>query len=72
MQVIPFNKHLHDYLVATGCKPAVKLVDAFASNLRAIKGAKYGQVIELNLDPQVFVSSRPFCFHDMDLVSQDL
>jgi hypothetical protein len=47
--VFPFNKRMYDYLVATDRAAAAKLADAFKENLRADEGAKYDQVIEINL-----------------------
>ncbi|PNH07230.1 Aconitate hydratase, mitochondrial [Tetrabaena socialis] len=47
--VFPFNKRMHDYLVATERKGAASLADSFKEHLRADEGATYDQVIEINL-----------------------
>ncbi|KAK9762649.1 Aconitate hydratase mitochondrial [Basidiobolus ranarum] len=47
--VFPFNKRMGDYLRATSRPHIAKSSEEFAHNLRADEGAKYDQVIEINL-----------------------
>eukprot|EP00899_Mesostigma_viride_P025603 jgi/Mesvir1/6227/Mv00905-RA.1 len=47
--MFPYNKRMHDYLVATDRKAIASLADSFRENLRADPGAIYDQVIEINL-----------------------
>ena len=54
--MFPYNKRMHDYLVATGREPIANLADTFREHLQADKGAEYDQTIEINLselEPQV-------------------
>ena len=48
--LFPFNKRMGDYLRATNRAAAASLAEDFKENLRADEGAKYDQVIEINLD----------------------
>jgi aconitate hydratase len=48
--MFPYNKRMHDYLVATGRGGIAALADAFQENLRADAGAEYDQLIEINLN----------------------
>jgi len=47
--VFPYNKRMHEYLVATGRKDIANLADDFQENLRPDEGAKYDQIIEIDL-----------------------
>ncbi|WIA43686.1 hypothetical protein OEZ86_010120 [Tetradesmus obliquus] len=48
--MFPYNKRMHDYLVATGRGGAAALADAFKENLQADAGAEYDQLIEIDLN----------------------
>eukprot|EP00878_Enallax_costatus_P000255 GHUV01000322.1.p1 GENE.GHUV01000322.1~~GHUV01000322.1.p1 ORF type:complete len:800 (+),score=273.68 GHUV01000322.1:225-2624(+) len=48
--MFPYNKRMHDYLVATGRAGAAALADAFKENLQADAGSEYDQLIEINLN----------------------
>jgi len=48
--VFPFNKRMGDYLRSTKRADIAAACEANAANLRADEGAKYDQVIEINLD----------------------
>ncbi|KAK9759705.1 Aconitate hydratase mitochondrial [Basidiobolus ranarum] len=48
--VFPYNKRMGDYLRATSRPHIAKSSEEFAHNLRADEGAKYDEVIEINLD----------------------
>jgi len=48
--LFPFNKRMGDYLRATNRAAAASLAEDFKENLRADEGAKYDQIIEINLD----------------------
>lgn len=47
--MFPYNKRMHDYLVATGRDKAAALADGFREHLRADEGAVYDQIIEINM-----------------------
>ncbi|KAG5461486.1 MAG: aconitate hydratase, partial [Olpidium bornovanus] len=47
--VFPYNRRMYDYLKATNREYIGKYANSFAHNLRADEGAKYDQVIEINL-----------------------
>jgi len=47
--LFPFNKRMADYLIATGRPYIASASEKFAENLKADKGAKYDQVIEIDL-----------------------
>ena len=47
--VFPYNKRMRDFLVATRRKAVADEIDKHADFLSADKGAKYDQVIEINL-----------------------
>lgn len=47
--VFPYNRRMYDYLKATNREYIGKYANSFAHNLRADEGAKYDQLIEINL-----------------------
>jgi aconitate hydratase len=47
--VFPYNQRMRDYLIATKRDDVAKGSDAFRHNLAADEGAKYDQVIEIDL-----------------------
>ncbi|CAJ0756094.1 87_t:CDS:2 [Entrophospora sp. SA101] len=47
--IFPFNRRMSEYLCATKRSEIASYAESFAHNLRADEGAKYDQVIELNL-----------------------
>eukprot|EP01099_Mayorella_cantabrigiensis_P009076 TRINITY_DN987_c0_g1_i1.p1 TRINITY_DN987_c0_g1~~TRINITY_DN987_c0_g1_i1.p1 ORF type:complete len:617 (-),score=182.40 TRINITY_DN987_c0_g1_i1:674-2524(-) len=48
--VFPFNQRMYDYLVATGRKNVADVALKFRDHLSPDNGAKYDQLIEINLD----------------------
>ncbi|KAJ3185797.1 Aconitate hydratase mitochondrial [Gaertneriomyces sp. JEL0708] len=48
--LFPFNKRMADYLVSTSRSDIAQYATAFRHNLTPDEGAKYDQVIEINLD----------------------
>jgi len=48
--VFPFNQRMYDYLVATGRKNVADVAQKFKDHLTPDSGAKYDQLIEINLD----------------------
>ncbi|KAI9218964.1 aconitate hydratase-like protein [Blastocladiella britannica] len=48
--VFPYNHRMSDYLRATNRSEIAAHADKFAHNLRADDGAKYDQIVEINLD----------------------
>ncbi|KAI9003625.1 aconitase family-domain-containing protein [Gaertneriomyces semiglobifer] len=48
--LFPFNKRMADYLVSTSRPDIAQYATAFRHNLTPDEGAKYDQVIEINLD----------------------
>ena len=56
----PFNSRMADYLKATDRAPLASLADSFKEHLRADAGAKYDQVLEIDLDALVPHVNGPF------------
>ncbi|KAJ3349497.1 Aconitate hydratase mitochondrial [Allomyces javanicus] len=48
--LFPYNKRMSDYLVATNRASIAQAADSFRHHLTADEGAKYDQIIEINLD----------------------
>ncbi|KAL7754295.1 Aconitate hydratase mitochondrial [Sorochytrium milnesiophthora] len=47
--LFPYNKRMHEYLKATKRSSVAQYADAFKANLVADEGAKYDQIIEIDL-----------------------
>ncbi|KAI9314043.1 aconitate hydratase [Dichotomocladium elegans] len=47
--MFPYNQRMHDYLRATNRADIAKYADAFSHNLRADEGAKYDEMIDIDL-----------------------
>ncbi|GIL55400.1 hypothetical protein Vafri_10960 [Volvox africanus] len=73
--IFPYNKRMHDYLVATGRASAATLADAFKEHLRADEGATYDQLIEINLselEPHINGPFTPDLAHPLSKFAEEL
>eukprot|EP00455_Lapot_gusevi_P004156 TRINITY_DN1171_c0_g1_i3.p1 TRINITY_DN1171_c0_g1~~TRINITY_DN1171_c0_g1_i3.p1 ORF type:complete len:776 (+),score=355.38 TRINITY_DN1171_c0_g1_i3:82-2409(+) len=73
--VFPFNRRMAEYLRATNRSEIASASETFAENLRADNGAKYDQVIEINLselEPHVNGPFTPDLAHPLSVFREEL